>query len=305
MPLETVTTLNTLNSLNPTHDDSLSDCDAHLRNIKRSLVSTFPNVTGPVTVTQGDLNGTSGIPPRVAALEAASNHLTGNQTLPGSVVIAGTLSVGFPISVGGFQLIPYGVITMWAGVTTNVPGGWALCDGSRGTPNLFNRFILGAGDIFTPGQQGGAASYSGSVDAAGFHGHGGVVGFGGAHYHPVGIDQQGSHNHGVQTQSHVLTTAEIPSHNHPLSLPAGPQTTATAGGAWSTGGGSQTVYTGSAGSDQGHVHGISDDGLHTHTVSLGIAPEHTHGIGGDGNHAHTFTVATTPPYYAICFIMKL
>ena len=207
MPLETVTTLNTLNALNPTHDDSLSDCDAHLRNIKRSLVSTFPNVTGPVTVTQGDLNGTSGIPARVTALEAASNHLTGNQTLPGNVTVSGALSVAGAFLINGVPAVPRGIITMWVGLSTSVPAGWVVCDGSQGTPNLLNRFIIGAGDVFTVGQAGGAAVFSGSVDAVGAHSHTSQTGTAGSHTHTTSVDQQGQHNHGVQTQSHVLTTA--------------------------------------------------------------------------------------------------
>jgi len=39
--------------------------------------------------------------------------------------------------------IPSGVIVMWAGAS--VPGGWALCDGTNGTPDLRERFIVGAG----------------------------------------------------------------------------------------------------------------------------------------------------------------
>ncbi len=40
--------------------------------------------------------------------------------------------------------IPSGTIMMWSGKTDNVPGGWALCDGNSGTPNLQDRFVVGA-----------------------------------------------------------------------------------------------------------------------------------------------------------------
>jgi len=40
--------------------------------------------------------------------------------------------------------IPAGVIVMWSGTIANIPTGWALCNGSGGTPDLRNRFIVGA-----------------------------------------------------------------------------------------------------------------------------------------------------------------
>ena len=41
--------------------------------------------------------------------------------------------------------VPVGGIIMWSGAATNVPTGWALCDGQNGTPDLRGRFVLGAG----------------------------------------------------------------------------------------------------------------------------------------------------------------
>ena len=41
--------------------------------------------------------------------------------------------------------IPAGVICMWSGSTDSVPSGWALCDGTNGTPDLRDRFVIGAG----------------------------------------------------------------------------------------------------------------------------------------------------------------
>ena len=52
-----------------------------------------------------------------------------------------------------------------------------------------------------------------------------------------------------------------------------------------------------------HGHGITDNG-HTHTVTTAA---HGHAV-TDGGHTHTLTaqpLSTLPPYYALCFIMKL
>lgn len=43
------------------------------------------------------------------------------------------------------HLMPKGAIVMWSGATTAIPNGWALCDGTNGTPNLSGRFIVGVG----------------------------------------------------------------------------------------------------------------------------------------------------------------
>jgi len=40
--------------------------------------------------------------------------------------------------------VPKGVIVMWSGAIANIPAGWALCDGTNGTPDLRDRFVIGA-----------------------------------------------------------------------------------------------------------------------------------------------------------------
>ena len=54
--------------------------------------------------------------------------------------------------------IPTGVITMWSGSIASIPSGWALCNGSNGTPDLRDRFIVGAGNTYNPGDTGGSAN---------------------------------------------------------------------------------------------------------------------------------------------------
>jgi microcystin-dependent protein len=54
--------------------------------------------------------------------------------------------------------VPKGAIIMWSGAIDQIPEGWALCDGSNGTPNLRNRFIIGAGNAFAIGDTGGNAT---------------------------------------------------------------------------------------------------------------------------------------------------
>ena len=40
--------------------------------------------------------------------------------------------------------VPSGIITMWSGTIATIPTGWLLCNGSSGTPDLRNKFVIGA-----------------------------------------------------------------------------------------------------------------------------------------------------------------
>jgi cytoskeletal protein CcmA (bactofilin family) len=55
----------------------------------------------------------------------------------------------------GNGTIPVGGIIMWSGSIVSIPSGWSLCDGSNGTPDLKNRFIVGAGDLYSVAGIGG------------------------------------------------------------------------------------------------------------------------------------------------------
>ena len=64
----------------------------------------------------------------------------------------------------GNGTIPIGGIIMWSGTTSDIPAGWALCNGvaSNGLtpPDLRDRFIVGAGSAYSPKATGGATSHS-------------------------------------------------------------------------------------------------------------------------------------------------
>jgi len=56
-------------------------------------------------------------------------------------------------------VVPRGAIVMWSGMLDHIPPGWALCDGTEGTPNLVARFPRGiAAATRDPGATGGADS---------------------------------------------------------------------------------------------------------------------------------------------------
>ena len=51
--------------------------------------------------------------------------------------------------------IPSGGIIIWSGSSASIPAGWLLCDGTNGTSNLVDRFVVGATGTYTPGAIGG------------------------------------------------------------------------------------------------------------------------------------------------------
>jgi hypothetical protein len=53
--------------------------------------------------------------------------------------------------------VPTGGIILWSGSTGSVPSGWYLCDGTNGTPDLRNSFIVGAGSTYAVNATGGTA----------------------------------------------------------------------------------------------------------------------------------------------------
>lgn len=53
--------------------------------------------------------------------------------------------------------LPIGAIIIWSGSIYAIPTNWALCDGTNGTPDLTDRFVIGAGGSRAVGLQGGSA----------------------------------------------------------------------------------------------------------------------------------------------------
>jgi hypothetical protein len=54
--------------------------------------------------------------------------------------------------------IPTGGIILWSGSVGAIPSGWALCNGTNGTPDLRSRFVIGAGSAYNVAATGGSAN---------------------------------------------------------------------------------------------------------------------------------------------------
>jgi len=73
------------------------------------------------------------------------------------IVRADGTSVLITSGVISIQAFYTGMIMMWSGSIATIPSGWALCNGSNGTPDLRNRFIVGAGSTYNPADTGGTS----------------------------------------------------------------------------------------------------------------------------------------------------
>jgi hypothetical protein len=80
--------------------------------------------------------------------------LTINYGVPGFSIAAG-------LDDSPSRALPRGVIVMWSGSLEEIPTGWALCDGSNGTPDLRDRFVMGVG----------ARKYMGTIGGSHAHEH--------------------------------------------------------------------------------------------------------------------------------------
>ena len=64
--------------------------------------------------------------------------------------------LGWASVAGASSGIPAGGIIIWSGSSTAIPGGWRLCNGTNGTPDLRDRFVIGAGGNYSVGSAAGS-----------------------------------------------------------------------------------------------------------------------------------------------------
>lgn len=114
--------------------------------------------------------------------------------------------------------MPSGAIIMWSGAISAIPTGFVICDGTSGTPNLTDRFILHAdADSGGTNNVGDTGTGSGAADG------------------------------------HTLITSEMPSHTHEYIVVA-PGTGLASGANF----GSNDLATSSIGGNGSHSHNITD-----------------------------------------------
>jgi hypothetical protein len=172
---------------------------------------------------------------------------------------------------GGGAGLPSGVIAIWSGAVGAIPSGWVICDGLNSTPDLRDRFIIGAGSTYAVDATGGAATTSTVV----------------AHTHTLSGNTDASGNH-----THTGTTSTIGNHQHLMR-----QTTSNNNNAaWVRTYG--TPNTGNA------YRNTEPSGTHSHTFTTAAGGDHSHTFSGDAASTGSESVSILNPYYSLCYIMK-
>ena len=200
--------------------------------------------------------------------------VTGDVTVTGGITAATFTGDGSGLS----NLFITGMIMLWSGSTATIPTGWAICDGQNNTPDLRNRFVVGAGDSYAVGDTGGqnsitevpahAHSFSTTTDANGGHSHTGTTSSAGGHYHNTWGDRFSSGS------------------------PFGSD-----GSANNAGSGGGTDY-------DNVLYRTSTVGDHSHTFTTSAVANHTHSVTGNTDSFGESSVDIRPLYYALAYIMK-
>jgi hypothetical protein len=130
---------------------------ANLNNAVRSLMALLKD----------QQTGSSGDPFTVAGTLVASGQALASGTLnvTGAFQLDGTAGASGQVllSAGGSNTPTWGntfvtgMIMLWSGSSATIPSGWLLCDGSSSTPDLRNRFVVGATSTYAVGATGGSA----------------------------------------------------------------------------------------------------------------------------------------------------
>jgi len=112
-----------------------------------NVANTNPIVLGSDGRPQTEIWLTSGYSYKFVLTDSSNNQI---QTYDNLYGIASSVSSSNPI--------PSGSIIMWSGSIGAIPTGYVLCDGTNGTPNLKDSFVVGSGNTYAVGATGGFTS---------------------------------------------------------------------------------------------------------------------------------------------------
>ena len=122
-------------------------------------LATYTDNTGAVANANPIVLGTDGRPATEIWLTYGYNYKFILKTADDSTIQTYDNLYGIiGVQASSGATIPAGLISMWSGSIGSIPSGWYLCDGSNGTPNLTNRFIIGAGSTYAVNGTGGVSS---------------------------------------------------------------------------------------------------------------------------------------------------
>ena len=114
-------------------------------------LSTYTSNSGLVANTNPSGLGTDGRAPSESWWSEGSSYKfvladSSNVVIQTYDNIAGILT-----SAPATSEVPTGCILMWSGAIASIPTGYVLCNGSNGTPDLRDKFVVGAGNSYVVG----------------------------------------------------------------------------------------------------------------------------------------------------------
>jgi hypothetical protein len=118
------------------------------------LVSGALTVTGALTY--GGVTLSNSVTGTGSMALSASPTFTGAPIAPTASVTTDNTQIATTAFVR--DIIPTGIISLWYGAIVNIPTGWLICDGTNGTPDLRDRFVVGAGTTYAVAATGGSAN---------------------------------------------------------------------------------------------------------------------------------------------------
>jgi hypothetical protein len=121
-------------------------------------LATYTTVSGTIANANPIILGTDGRAPSEIWLTFGYNYKFILQDSSGGTIatyddiygILGTIPAAS-------STLPTGMILLWSGSIGSIPAGYLLCDGTNSTPDLRNRFIIGAGSTYSVNETGGSA----------------------------------------------------------------------------------------------------------------------------------------------------
>lgn len=204
--------------------------------------------------------------------------------------------------------IPVGGIILWSGAVVDIPDSWALCDGNNSTPDLRNRFVVGAGSGYAVGATGGESESNLSHR----HASGGYATDNDTHDHDVDSGTTASDTHDHDVDSGVTGSESAHTHDHGTYKTGGVAEEFGSGGMTISGigGHNHWITTGTSGPGSAHTHGPGtlNTASDTHSHGPGTlntdSDTHSHDVEGHSAYAGSSSQENRPRYYALAFIMR-
>ena len=121
-------------------------------------LATYTDSTGTISNTDPIILGTDGRPPNEIWLNSGYSYKFVLSDSNNVVIQTYDNLYGIPSSIASATAVPSGGIIMWSGSIGSIPSGYVLCNGSNGTPDLRDRFVVGSGTSYSVGNTGGFTS---------------------------------------------------------------------------------------------------------------------------------------------------